>query len=288
MAAPDDRVSAWIGPGISYRRPYHQALLQLTGAERSTATGRLVLEIIPDHFFTQPEALATLAERFDIVFHDVGVSLATVGQDTARRQRLRQIRTLVEVAHPVLFSDHLAMTVSPEGLDGGHLVPAWYTEAVLAQVVQHVQQCQDVLGLPCAVENIAAPFLLPAPLSEAAFFTQLVARTGCGLLLDLANLLCNARNFHHDAASLLAQYPLAAVQQIHLAGGLVHQGWWVDSHSTPVEEASLALLEGLNVCPRLRTVVVERDQHLPPLATLLDEAQQAAQRWLRGQEGALR
>lgn len=284
MAAADDYPAAWLGPGLSYRRAYHQALVQLPGAERCTAAGPVVLEIIPDHFFARPDALVELAEVFPLVFHDVGLSLATVGHEAARRQRLQRIKALVDLAHPVLFSDHLAMTVSPEGLDAGHLVPAWYTPALLVHVVQHVRQCQDVLGIPCALENIATPFVLPAPMSEAEFCTHLVEQTGCGVLLDLANLLYNARNFHHDPVTLLQQYPLAAVQQIHLAGGIEEHGWWVDSHSAPVEEASFALLERLAPCPRLRTIVIERDQHLPPLAALLAEAQDAAQRWQQGQQ----
>jgi uncharacterized protein (UPF0276 family) len=279
MADADSDTDSWLGPGISYRRQYYQALLDLGQQMPLTIHGRLVLEIIPDHFFAHPQELALLAEHYCLVFHDVGLSLATVGQESARRRRLQRLKALVELARPVLFSDHLAMTMSPEGLDCGHLAPAWYTAAVLEHVVEHVQQCQDILGIPCAVENIAMPFELPASMGEAEFMTRLVERTGCGLLLDLANVLCNARNFHYDAVALVQQYPLAAVQQIHLAGGLCHQGWWVDSHSTPVEEASFALLRTLTKCHRVKTIVVERDHSLPSLSVLIDEAQHAAHLW---------
>ncbi|MGE3541718.1 MAG: DUF692 family multinuclear iron-containing protein [Candidatus Tectimicrobiota bacterium] len=286
MASPEHAREAWLGPGISYRRRYHQELLQLSAAQKTTPAGPLVLEILPDHFFANPEPLAALAEQYCLVFHDVGLSLATAGLCAVRRQRLRQLKTLVELARPVLFSDHLALTSSPEGLDGGHLLPAWYTQETLAQLTDNIQRCQDLLQCPIALENIAWPFVLPAPMREPEFISLLVQRTGCGLLLDLANLLCNQRNFPAQSVNWLEEYPCHAVQQIHLAGGIDQHGWWLDSHSTAVEDASLRLLCQLPPCPVLRTIVIERDSALPPLAVLMREAQQAAHLWRRRRPGA--
>ncbi|MBM3224127.1 MAG: DUF692 domain-containing protein [Candidatus Tectomicrobia bacterium] len=288
MESADRPSAAWIGPGLSYRRRYHQELLNLRAEEQTTAYGQLVLEILPDHFFANPAALEALAERYCLVFHDVGLSMATVGWDDARQHRLQCIQRLVKLARPVLFSDHLAMTYAPAGLDSGHLVPVWYTAEALDVVAEHVRRCQDILEIPCALENIAWPFLLPAPMSEPEFCAHLVQRTGCGLLLDVANLLCNLRNFPDLTAGWLQHYPLHAVQQIHLAGGVCQEGWWVDSHSTPVEAASLELFPALQACAAVKTIVIERDRHLPPLTALLAEAQHAAQYWQQVCHGALR
>jgi len=281
MERTDTHQESWIGPGISYRRRYHHELISLAAQGTETASGKLVLEIIPEHFFAHPAALEILAEKYCLVFHDLGLSIATVRIDEARHRRLQHLNALVRLAKPVLFSDHLALTGSPAGLDCGHLAPAWYTDEALYHTVEHVRRCQDVLGIPIAFENIAAPFILPAPMSEPEFMTRLVERTGCGLLLDIGNLLCNARNFRYNACDWLTQYPLEAVQQVHLAGGTCHNGWWVDSHSEPVEDASFALLQGLAHCTALKTIVIERDRNLPSLTALVAEAQHAAQLWRR-------
>ena len=285
MENPDYPPEPWIGPGISYRRHYHQALLGLTAEARLTEHGPLVLEIIPEHFFANPEPLEALAEHYRLVFHDVGLSIATVDPDEARPRRLQQLKALLALARPVLFSDHLALTRSPDGLDCGHLAPAWYTADALDCLAEHVRRCQDVLEMPLVLENIALPWLFPGSMREPEFLTHLVERTGCGLLLDLSNLLWNQRNFPDQNPGLLQDYPLYAVQQIHLAGGVYQQGWWVDSHSTPVAETSFALLQQCGSCPAVKTIVIERDTHLPSLTALLREAQHAAQRWHRIRHG---
>ena len=133
-----------------------------------------------------------------------------------------------------------------------------------------------------ALENITAPFRIgEADHDEASFFTELVARTGCGLLLDVTNLLTNARNFGFDPWARLQSYPLEHVWSVHLAGGHVDAtGWWVDSHSHPVEGASFELLDALSERAPLRTIIVERDERLPPLAELVAECQRAEALWL--------
>jgi uncharacterized protein (UPF0276 family) len=100
-------------------------------------------------------------------------------------------------------------------------------------------------------------------------------------LLDVTNVLVDSRNHGFDPRARLREYPLAAVRQVHLAGG--HRGRddvWVDSHSRPVEDASYALLgEVARGRPPIVTIVVERDQHLDSLDALIAEAERAADLW---------
>lgn len=265
----------WLGAGVSYRRRHGQ---ELWAAPQRPP----VLEIIPEHFSAEPAAIEPLADAFHLVFHAVGLSVATAPDGPARAvldARLARVRELVRRARPAWFSDHLAITVSPDGADIGHLAPIIHDGETLAIVIDRVRVWQDVLGVPVALENIAAPFTVPGAMPEAEFLHRLVEATGCLLLLDITNLLLNGRNLGFDPAARLADYPLHAVVQVHLAGGLLAHGWWVDSHSEPVEPASLALLALLAGRAPVRAIIIERDENLPPLAALVAEAARAQAVW---------
>jgi uncharacterized protein (UPF0276 family) len=264
---------SFIGAGIGYRRAHHAALL--------AGEGPPVLEIMPDHFFADPDALAPLAQRYRLVFHDIGLSLGTVDDAASSRARLARIKPLVRDASPLLFTEHLALTRSPSGIDLGHLAPLWRTPELLDHVVDRVRAVEDVLGLPVALENIAAPFEIPGAFSEPEFFARLSERSGCGLLLDLTNLLHDARNAGQDPRARMREYPLEAVRQVHLAGGFRdRRGVWIDSHSEPVEDEAFGLLAELRTAaPQLRCIIIERDHKLGALGQLVAEAKRAERAW---------
>lgn len=268
----------FLGAGIGLRRVHHDALLAARGDARPAA-----LEVIPDHFFADVGALAALADAYPIVLHDVGVSLGTASKNDVARARLERIKEVCRHARPRFFTEHVAMTRAPSGIDLGHLLPLHYTRAQLDVVVDRVRALMDTLSLPVALENIAAPFVIPgADYSEPEFFHRLVERTGCGVLLDVSNLVVNAKNFGFDAAARLLEYPLHAVWQVHLAGGILSKGWWVDSHSTAVHDESFALLGRLKrSAPDVVTLIVERDDRIPPLEDLVAEARRAQEEWER-------
>lgn len=263
----------FLGAGIGYRRAHRSALL--------AGAGPRVLELMPDHFFADPASIEALADGHAIVFHDVGLSLGTAGDPSWRRPRLARIRELAVRARPRLFSEHLALTRDPDGVELGHLAPLWRNAAQLQVLVEHVRALQDALGLPIALENIAAPFDIPGGMPEPEFFCELVRQSGCGMLLDLTNLLLNARNHAFDVRQRLREYPLEAVWQVHLAGGYRdRQQVWIDSHSEPVEDEAYALLEELGRArDSLRAIVVERDDKLGSLEELLAEARRAEGVW---------
>ena len=258
--------------GIGYRRAHRDALL---------AHEPLVLEVMPDHFFADPDAIAPLAARHSIVMHDVGLSVATAGDPSHARARLRRIRELADRGRPMLFSDHLAITRAPDGTDLGHLAPIWLVPEVLDLVCDRVSALQDTLGVPVALENISTPFALPGgTMTEPEFFTRLVERTGCGMLLDVTNVLIDARNGGFDPRARVREYPLEAVRQIHLAGGARDRHGWVDSHSEPVEDESFALLTELRRArDSLVAIIIERDSKLGSLQALVAEAERARNIW---------
>jgi uncharacterized protein (UPF0276 family) len=97
-------------------------------------------------------------------------------------------------------------------------------------------------GLPFLLENVVQ--LLPeeeGDYSEAAFLNTLVARTGCGLLLDAYNLECDAHNNDLDIQRFLDELDLSPVREVHLAGGVEHRGFMLDIHSRLVGQSTINL-----------------------------------------------
>lgn len=277
----------FLGAGIGYRRQYRAALLAEGGLSSPSAQANRarpsVLEIIPDHFFADPSALEPLAAAYPMVFHDVGLSIGTADgpAHAVSRARIDRIVSLIQIGKPALLSDHVAMTRSPSGIDLGHLCPVWTTRETVGLLCDRIRAWEDALQLPVALENIAAPFVIPGgDMAEPELFCELVAKTNCGMLLDLTNVLANAHNFGFDPVEWLARYPLEAVVQVHLAGGVIHNELWIDTHSHPVADDSYDLLVRIrDRAAKLAAIIVERDERLPPLAELVAEARRAEMIW---------
>lgn len=106
---------------------------------------------------------------------------------------------------------------------------------------------------------------------EGLFYADVVEATGCGLLLDLGNLLANARNAKVDPRAALASFPLEAVAMIHIAGGREIDGYWFDTHADPVGDDVFDLLAEVFARVGPRPTLLERDDAFPATRELLGE-----------------
>ena len=119
-----------------------------------------------------------------------------------------------------MVSEHVAF-VPAGGREAGHLLPVPRTREALGVLCENVQRAMAELPVPLALENAAAVFDWPdAELRESDFLTELLERTGCLLLLDLANLFVNSTNFGFDAVAALGRLPLERIAYVHIRGGL--------------------------------------------------------------------
>lgn len=245
-------------------------------AELETARGKVdFLEVISESCFrgAQPDRLRALCKQFPVVCHGINLSLgADEPMDPAY---LSELYAVLAAYQPRWFSDHLAMT-HVGGIDIGHLAPFSLTEETVATVAQKVRALQAEAGLLMLVENIAYYFETPgSALAEHEFLTRVLEQADCGLLLDLNNLVANARNQKYDPFAFLDCLPLDRVVQVHLAGGVWRSGLFVDTHAHPVGEDVWRLLE--YVCRRapIKGVLLERDANIPSLNELLTELDHA-------------
>ena len=100
--------------------------------------------------------------------------------------------------------------------------------------------------------------------------------TGCGVLLDVTNVIINAANHGFHAADFLATMPLDSVVQVHLAGGRWSRHTLVDTHTEPVSDDSWRLLDDLVAQTRVPAAIIEHDANFPPtLQPLLDQVARA-------------
>ncbi|MDN3920543.1 DUF692 domain-containing protein [Roseateles violae] len=271
------------GPvGIGWREPHYRALL----AERPPLD---FIEVHSENFFAEggaaPALLLQAREQYPVSLHGVGLSLGSAcGLDPWHLQRLA---ALVERVQPLRVSDHASFARVGSGLHANDLLPIGFDDASLSLMVRHVQQVQERLGRQLLVENLSAYLAWDRDdaRAEPEFFNELARRSGCGLLLDVNNLVVNARNRGADRAAAAdaacawidALRP-AIVGEIHLAGHAELPGIVIDDHGSRVSaEVWRVYAHALRRCGPAPSLI-EWDTEVPGLELLLDEAALARER----------
>lgn len=258
------------------------------------ASARLdVVEVIAEDWAGRParelRALRTLAAHVSVVLH--GVSLGLASACPVDERRLAAVARVAEAAQPLFWSEHLAF-VRAGGIEIGHLAAPPRCDATLEGAARNVARARAVVGSLPLLENVAT--LIDPPGSdrdEATFVTDVLAATGCDLLLDLHNLHANSRNFGFgEEEDFLRRVPVQRVRAVHLAGGrrVGMPGGGsatriLDDHLHPVPDIVFSLLESVAAAaPHPLTVILERDGAFPPFEELLNELSRARTHLARG------
>lgn len=217
--------------------------------------------------------LERVRSHYPIVFH--GVSLSIGSTAPLDLEYLRQLKSLVQRFEPRWISDHLCWT-GVAGKNLHDLLPLPYTEEALAHLAARVRRVQDFLGRRILIENVSSYLeYRHSRLTEWEFLAALCELADCELLLDVNNLYVNSRNHGFDPLVFLDAIPPARVRQIHLAGHSQDGELLIDTHDHPVCDPVWTLYaEALRRCGPVATMI-ERDDHIPPLAELVAELDRA-------------
>lgn len=266
--------------GIGWRQPHYTELL-----ERLPALG--FIEVHSENFFAAGGAALQVLEQgrahYPVSLHGVGLALGSAaGLDSWHLDRLA---ALVERTDPVRVSDHASFARAPlapgwPAVHGSDLLPIAFTDASLDIMVRHVQQVQERLGRPIAVENLSA-YLRWADDAwpEADFFNALTRRSGCQMLLDVNNLVVNAINQGLDpvaaSCAVIDAIDAESVAEIHLAGYDDRAALVIDDHGSRVHPPVWQVYRHAIVRLGPRPTLIEWDTAIPPLDVLLDEAELA-------------
>lgn len=264
------------GVGVGYKPQHFMDILAAPGPVEW-------IEVHAENYMGEggrPHAqLRALSERFALSVHGVGLSIG--GEMPLDADHLTRLRALLDRTNPASFSEHLAWsTHGAEFLND--LLPLPYTEATLTRVADHITQVQDTLGRQMLLENPSSYLAFAeSTLSETDFLAALVARTGCGLLLDVNNVFISATNLGLSPTAYIDAYPLDAVGEVHVGGHDAdtddHGGpLLIDSHGAPVVDPVWALLDYALARSGPKPVLVEWDTDVPDWSILRAEATRAA------------
>ncbi|MEK1838916.1 DUF692 domain-containing protein [Pseudomonas sp. NPDC089918] len=227
----------------------------------------------PFHHF-----LGLIREQYPLSLHGVGLSIGAEGP--LDLQHLQRLAALIERYQPQSFSEHLAWSShGPVFLND--LLPLAYDAPTLNRVCEHIDQVQSALKRPMLLENPATYLAFQrSTIDEADFISEVIRRTGCGLLLDVNNVYVSCINHQRDPLAYIDALPLQAVGEIHLAGfaedtDSLGDRLLIDDHGAPIDNAVWALYS--RVLERVGPVatLIERDNQLPAFSVLHAEARQA-------------
>lgn len=221
--------------------------------------------------------LHRIRENYPIVLH--GVSLSIGSSDPLNTDYLESLQDLINEIQPEWVSDHLCWA-GHAGVNTHDLMPLPYTEEALAHVANRIVRVQDKLKRRLLIENVSSYVGYKHTIMEEwEFYSEVVQRADCLMLLDINNIYVSARNHSFEATDYLNAIDPERVQQIHLAGHTDNIDHVIDTHDHVVraevwELYRIAISRFGDV-----STMIERDDNIPPFSELeaeLDIARQLA------------
>jgi uncharacterized protein (UPF0276 family) len=216
-----------------------------------------LIEVIPD-CVVGPDArlqagprdeLDRHAAHLPVAYHGIGLSIGTVGGWNPGY--LDGLDALIAYRTPVWHSEHLGFSVVDHHFLGTMgALPA--TREVIDLVASRGCTLRDRYGLEVLFEHVATPIPRPDEMPLAIFLNELHRASGCGILLDLHNLECDADNGLLDLDGFFVDLDFDVVREIHVAGGIWDGGFHLDVHSNLPAPSTIDLLG--RILPRCRNV----------------------------------
>jgi len=238
--------------------------------------GQTILQ--PDFIEVAPENWAGLGgywgdvfrrvtERYPLILH--GLSLSIGSPEEPDWAFLKEVKKMIRKHNVKIYSEHLSFAK----LDNAHLydlLPIPFRKDAVKHIVKRIGQVQDFLEMQLTLENVSYYTSVAAEMSEADFIREIVAESGCGLLLDVNNVYVNAHNHNYDAKEFIAGMPLDKVNYFHMAGHLqVAPDLIIDTHGEPIIDPVYELFDYTTAkMEKDVPVLLERDFNFPEMEEL--------------------
>jgi uncharacterized protein len=222
--------------------------------------------------------LEAIRRDYPISLHGVGLSIgAQQPLDAAHLARLKALNARYQ---PGLVSEHLAWSTHND-VFFNDLLPLPYTREAVLRVSDHIDHLQEVLGRRILLENPSTYVAFEASeMSELDFLAEVVARSGCGLLLDVNNVLVSATNQGFRAEDYIDAFPMDAVGELHLGGHARDRDdagatLLIDAHDRAVDDKVWTLFARAIALGGPKPALVEWDNAVPSWRILFAEARTA-------------
>ena len=222
--------------------------------------------------------LEAISEHYPISLHGVGLSIGAEGP--LDKAHLARLKSLIERYKPASFSEHLAWSTHETGFLND-LLPLPYTPETLDRIISHVDEVQQTLGRRMLLENPSTYVVFAeSTIDEIDFLSRVAEGTGCGLLLDVNNVMVSSVNHGLDAYAYIDRFPVELVGEIHLAGydeavDAVGDRLLIDAHASAVLDDVFALYHHTLSRTGPVATLIEWDNNVPDFPTLFAEAKRA-------------
>jgi uncharacterized protein (UPF0276 family) len=264
------------GFGLGLRRTHYEDFL--SDASRVPVD---FVEVISENYMIeggrQLRILEEVRERHPVILHGVSMSIGSAGG--LDDDYLARLKALADRIDPLWVSDHLCWTRT-SAHNSHDLLPLPLTGEALDAVCANIDHAQNTLGRAMLFENPSSYLTFPEDeITEWEFLSEMVRRTGCYMLLDVNNIYVASQNHGFSATDYLAGLPLDRVRQIHLAGhdpATQDRPVIIDTHDREVSDPVWVLYaKAMQMIDQPVATMIERDEHIPPLAELLTELDRA-------------
>lgn len=188
--------------------------------------------------------------------HSVGAPVG--GSVAVPSMQLELLCQWVERLGSPWASEHLSFNSTVEFQTGFFLAPR-QTPAGVAMVAESIRRLRQAMPVPVAVET-GVNYLRPREdeLLDGQFIAETVQAADCGILLDLHNVYTNALNGRQSVDEFLSLIPLDRVWEMHIAGGMEMDGFWLDGHCDVVPTQLMEIARRVvPALPNLKALIFE-------------------------------
>lgn len=230
------------------------------------------LELAPDNWMNiggiKKDYLADISKKYPLIAHGLSLSIGDVCP--LNQTYINDIRRFLDEYHIDIYSDHLCFSRDQQGYFYD-LLPVPYFADILPYLTERIVRVQNILGRQLVLENVSSYYRYTNEMPEVEFWCELLHRSGCGMLLDINNVYVNAFNHGFDALDYIRNIPTVSVTYYHIAGHLEYNAFRLDTHGMPVLDEVLELAKKTFHIHGARPLLLERDNNIPPLDTLITE-----------------
>lgn len=186
------------------------------------------------------------------IIHSVGIPVG--GNLPPDSNQLKLLKHNINYFESPWASEHLSFNSTLE-FNTGFFLPPRQTDIGVSLAVRNINMMKEGLMVPFGVET-GVNYLKKRPdeMDDGEFVNNVVTEADCGIILDLHNIYCNDLNGRQKISDFLNQIPLDRVIEVHLAGGIEMNGYWLDAHSGEIPQRLIDISR--EVIPHLKNLKV--------------------------------